>query len=71
VGFVGAPAARFSRFLAWPWTAAGYAIDLLRGRERHYLGHTPLGAYMILAMLVTGATMATLGLVGTEHNYVT
>lgn len=70
-GFVGAPAARFTRFLAWPWTAAGYAIALLRGRERHYLGHNPLGAYMIVALLATVATMAGLGLMGTEHNFVT
>ena len=70
-GIVGSPSARFHRFLAWPWTAAAYGLDLIRGRDRHYLGHNPLGAYMIVALIAVVATQGVFGLLSTEHNYVT
>lgn len=67
-GFVGASTSRFSQFVRWPWVAAGYGLDLLRGRERHFLGHNPLGSYMILALLGLLALHGTLGLFTLEHN---
>lgn len=70
-GVAGPPAVRFTNFLAWPWTAAGYGLDLIRGRERHYLGHNPLGSYMILALLALVGAQGILGLFATEHNFVT
>ncbi|MBU2533660.1 MAG: cytochrome b/b6 domain-containing protein [Alphaproteobacteria bacterium] len=70
-GITGSPASRFTTFLAWPSTVARYAANLVRGREAHYLGHNPLGSYMILALLVTVTTQAMFGLFSTEHNFVT
>jgi cytochrome b len=70
-GLFGSPSARFSNFLTWPWTAAAYGFDLIRGRDRRSLGHNPLGAYMILVLIAAVATQGTLGLMATEHNYVT
>jgi cytochrome b len=67
-GFVGSSTSRWSAFVRWPWTAARYAFDLLRGRDRHYLGHNPLGTWMILAVLGVVAAQATLGLFTVEHN---
>ena len=67
-GFVGSSTARFANFVKWPWQAAGYGLDLLRGRDRHFLGHNPLGTYMILALLGLVALQATLGLFTLEHN---
>jgi len=67
-GFAGSSTSRFSSFVRWPWTAAGYAFDLVRGRDRHFLGHNPLGTYMILALLAVVGTQATLGLFTVEHN---
>lgn len=67
-GFVGSSTARWSAFVRWPWVAAGYLIDLVRGRERHFLGHNPLGTYMILALLAAVGVQATLGLMTVEHN---
>ena len=67
-GFVGSSTSRWSAFVRWPWVAAGYAFDLLRGRDRHYLGHNPLGSWMILAVLAALAGQATLGLFTVEHN---
>ena len=70
-GLIGSPTSRFVNFLAWPWTAAQYGLDLIRGRERHFLGHNPLGSYMILALVAAITAQVATGLVATEHNYVT
>jgi cytochrome b len=67
-GFIGSSTSRWSAFVRWPWVAAGYAFDLLRGRDRHYLGHNPLGTWMILAVLSVLAAQAALGLFTVEHN---
>jgi cytochrome b len=67
-GFVGSSTARWSAFVTWPWTAARYGIDLLRGRDRHFLGHNPMGTYMILALLAAVGVQATVGLFVVEHN---
>lgn len=61
-GLVGGSTARFGRFLPSPATSVGYGLDLLRGRERHYLGHNPLGAWMVLVLLGLSAAMALTGL---------
>lgn len=70
-GFVGSSTSRWSSFVRWPWTAAGYLVDLLRGRPRHFLGHNPLGTYMVLALLGVVGGQAILGLMTVEHNDVT
>lgn len=59
-GIVGSRHARFASFLRGPAATLGYLADILRGRERRYLGHNPAGAAMILALLVTlSGTVAT------------
>lgn len=70
-GVVGSSTSRLSRLFFAPWTSLGYAISMLRGPARHYLGHNPLGSYMILALLAAVALQATLGLFTVEHNDVT
>lgn len=70
-GLFGSSTSRFGNFVRSPGAALSYATGLLRGRERHYLGHNPLGSYMILALLATVAFQTTLGLFSTEHNYLT
>lgn len=70
-GIFGGSTSRLSQVFSWPWTAAGYGLDLLRGRSRHYLGHNPLGSYMILALFGAVAVQAGLGLVTVEHNDIT
>ena len=70
-GIVGSPASRFATFLTWPWNAFRYGIDLIRQRDRHYLGHNPLGSYMIIALLALVGCQAIFGLLATEHNSVT
>ncbi len=61
-GFVGGSTALFRGFVPSPATTIGYGLALLKGREGHYLGHNPLGAWMVLALLVLPAAMAVTGL---------
>jgi cytochrome b len=67
-GVVGSSTSRFSSFVVAPGRAAAYAIDLLRGRDRKFLGHNPLGAWMIVALLAAVAAQGMLGLFSLEHN---
>lgn len=61
-GFVGSSTSRFAAFLPLPRAAFRYAVALLRGRPRHYLGHNPLGAALIFAMLLAVTAQAIAGL---------
>jgi cytochrome b len=67
-GFVGSSTSRFGAFVTWPWTAVHYALDLVRGRKRAFLGHNPLGGWMILILLTAVTVQGTLGLFSLEHN---
>lgn len=67
-GVVGSSTSRWCTFVRWPWRAAGYLVDLLGGRSRHYLGHNPLGTYMVLALIGVVGAQAVLGLFTVEHN---
>lgn len=59
-GLVGPRYARFSQFVPGPRSVLRYAAQVLRGRAPRYLGHNPLGALMVLALLAdllaTGAS---------------
>lgn len=51
-GFTGGGYARFAGFIASPHATLDYALAVLARREKHYLGHNPLGGWMIVALLV-------------------
>jgi cytochrome b len=53
-GFAGPDFARFAQFVKGPAAVWRYTIDVWAGREKHYLGHNPLGGWMIVALLTTG-----------------
>ena len=61
-GFFGPPASRFSHFIAKPGVALAYGRDVIAGASRRFLGHNPLGGYMVLALLVILIAEAGLGL---------
>lgn len=67
-GVFGSSTSRFSAFIRWPGVALSYGVDLLRGGKRHYLGHNPLGTWMIILLFLALATQATLGLFLLDHN---
>ncbi len=52
-GLIGSRYARFAQFLKGPAATAAYLTDMVRGKERRYLGHNPAGAAMIVVLLLT------------------
>lgn len=50
-GVIGARHARFSQFVAGPARALAYLRQLVRNQSKHYAGHNPAGAMMILMLL--------------------
>lgn len=50
-GFLGPQHARFNDFVTGPRALLGYLADMLRFRERRYLGHNPAAGAMALTLL--------------------
>lgn len=61
-GVVGSTTARFTDFLHGPRRVIAFAKDLLLRRPTHYLGHNPLGGWMVLALLLSVLFQASSGL---------
>ncbi|QIG50297.1 cytochrome B [Nordella sp. HKS 07] len=68
-GLVGPRYARFGQFLRGPLATAAYARDAISGRERRYLGHNPMGAVMVIALLAMMAALALTGWLMTTDTY--
>lgn len=51
-GLIGTRYARFWNFIYSPKHTLAYTHSLLSGQPKHYLGHNPLGGWMILALIV-------------------
>jgi cytochrome b len=68
-GFFGTPHARFADFVRGPRATLRYVRLLLAGREPRYLGHNPLGAWMIAALLATALATALSGWLYTTDRY--
>jgi len=66
-GFFGTHHARFGNFVRGPVTTLRYAWAWVRGKESHYAGHNPLGAWMVLLLLVTLFVQAFTGLFGDDQ----
>lgn len=62
-GLIGTRHARFSDFAYGPSSVRGYLTDMLRGRARRYLGHSPAAAAMIFTLLICLSATVTTGLV--------
>ena len=62
-GLVGPRYARFSDFVYAPRKVVAYFVDLLRLRAPRYLGHSPAGGAMVVALLLCLALTVATGLV--------
>jgi cytochrome b len=60
-GFVGTPHARFADFLRTPRATLDYALLVLRRAEPRFLGHNPLGGWMVAALLASVAATSLSG----------
>jgi cytochrome b len=60
-GFAGNRYARFKQFVRAPAATLQYARDVLQGRAARYVGHNPLGAAMVLALLTCIALLTLTG----------
>src|SRR5262249_52739458 len=61
--------ARFGQFLRGPRATWAYARALFEGREPRYIGHNPLGAWMIVALLACVAGLALTGWLYTTDRF--
>jgi cytochrome b len=52
LGFSGSHYARFSQFIRPFGYTLTYCRDVISGHHRRYLGHNPLGAWMVVALLL-------------------
>jgi cytochrome b len=66
-GIAGSSTARFG-FVRAPSAVLAYARTLVDGRAARYLGHNPLGALMVVALVVAVGVVTALGLFATDDN---
>ncbi len=69
-GFAGSQTARFSSFLMGPKATLHFAKRLLSSNYTPSIGHDPLGAWMIIALLTVIGIQMTTGLFATDEIFV-
>lgn len=71
-GFVGSRSARFSDFITGPGPVLAYLKHLIRNtpEDTVHMGHNPVGALSVLALLVLVTMQAVSGLFTTDTSYV-
>jgi len=68
-GFTGSGHARFADFIRGPRATLRYASLVLGAREPRYLGHNPLGAWMIVTLLALVTATGLSGWLYTTDRY--
>ena len=68
-GWIGPPYARFSHFVRPPDATLRYAKMVMRHAEPRHLGHNPLGAYMIVLLMLMVALVSATGWLYTTDAY--
>jgi cytochrome b len=62
-GFMGPEHARFANFIRGPGDVLSYLAGLMRFSSRRYLGHSPAGGAMIIALIIMVAATSGTGMV--------
>jgi cytochrome b len=62
-GLIGTRYARFSDFVTGPRTAIAYLFGLMGGHTKRYVGHSPAGGAMVVALLVMIAATVVTGII--------
>jgi cytochrome b len=68
-GFIGSRYARFGDFVRSPGKTFAYLSAVVARREPHYVGHNPLGGWMIVMLLATIAVICGTGWLYTTDAY--
>ncbi len=68
-GFAGPRRARFVSFVRRPLDTLAYARSVLARSEPRYIGHNPLGGWMIVALIAAIAAVDLTGLLYTTDRY--
>lgn len=68
-GFAGSHYARFADFVRSPSATLRYTGDVFARKESRYLGHNPLGGWMIVALLFTATLVAFTGWLYTTDRF--
>lgn len=66
-GVVGTHHAQFINFVRHPLESVKYAFQLVKGKSRSYPGHNPLGALMVLTLLLVLLLQAVTGLFANDE----
>lgn len=64
-GFTGSYYARFRQFVRRPAAALAYARSVAGGHAARYIGHNPLGGWMVLALMSCIGLLALTGFIAT------
>ena len=69
-GLVGTRTARFMNFVKSPTVMLAYLKEILSRKVPHYLGHNPLGAAMVIILLlgITLVSLSGMALIASEGN---
>ncbi len=68
-GFIGSGHARFADFIASASVTAAYARTVFSGREARFVGHNPLGGWMVIALLLQVALVGFTGWLYTTDRF--
>ncbi len=60
-GAIGSRHARFAQFVRGPRASLHYALAVAQNREPRFVGHNPLGGWMVVALMLCVAALALTG----------
>jgi cytochrome b len=68
-GLFGSRHARFADFVRGPRAVLDYVRKIAHGREQRYLGHNPLGGWMVVALLLCLSVLCVSGILYTTDRF--